>query len=229
MWAGWSCFLGAARDVIGLRLPEHKVFKFYETAAAEGGFRVMHEEFCMVSDFPKTILMDSENRPHCDDGPSHEWRDGWKLWHIHGVRIPFEKRHIVEHPETITCAEIDAEENAEIRRVMIDRFGADRYLKETNSVVVDSASETHPVVGIRTARLLRKDVADDEPIIMLDMLNSTPEPDGTTKRYMIRIDPNAYGGKAGKDCVAAMASTYRYADGSMLFKTPADYAPEFES
>ena len=72
-------------------------------------------------------------------------------------------------------------------------------------------------------------VEEDEPIIMLDMLNSTPEPDGTTKRYMIRIDPNAYGGKAAKDCVAAMASTYRCADGAMLFETPADYAPEFES
>ena len=62
---------------------------------------------------------------------------------------------------------------------------------------------------------------------MLDMLNSTPEPDGTTKRYMIRVDPAAYGGI--RDCLSAMASTYRYADGALLFAKPSDYMPSVES
>ena len=48
-----------------------------------------------------------------------------------------------------------------------------------------------------------------EPIVYLEMLNSTPEPDGTYKRYLERIDPNAYGGMAGRSCHAAMASRWR--------------------
>lgn len=64
---------------------------------------------------------------------------------------------------------------------------------------------------------------------MLDMLNSTPEPDGSVKRYMIRVDPRAYGGRAATECHAAMASTYRWPDGSFVFATPEDYRPSAES
>ena len=83
------------------------------------------------------------------------------------------------------------------------------------------------MVGLRSAKLYRQELDDDEPIVMLDMLNSTPEPDGTTKRYMIRVDPNAYGGVT--TCLAAMASTYRMPDGSLLFNRPEDYTPQAES
>jgi hypothetical protein len=82
---------------------------------------------------------------------------------------------------------------------------------------------------LQTARLLVKEVKDDEPLVMIDMLNSTPEPDGTTKRYMLRVDPKAYGGEATKDCHAAMASTWRNPDGTLVFAKPEHYKPIFES
>ena len=87
----------------------------------------------------------------------------------------------------------------------------------------------HAIVGLRTARLLRKEVPGDEAIIMVDLLNSTPEPDGTTKRYLLRTDPSAYDGLASRDCLAAVASTWRNADDSLAFKKPSDYQPQFES
>ena len=178
----------------------------------------------MVCDFPEILRKDDRNRPHCDDGPSHRWRDGWSLYHVHGVRVP---EYVVMRPEQITVALIDAEQNAEIRRVMLDRFGPDRYVKESGAAVIDSCTSDHAIAGLRTAKLYRQELNGDEPIVMLDMLNSTPEPDGSIKRYMIRIDPNAYGGV--KTCLAAMASTYRMPDGSMLFAKPNDYAPVVES
>lgn len=226
MWAGWCSYSAAFRDVLGLRLKEHESYEHYEQAALEGGFRVMHEEFCIVSDFPERISKDEQNRPHCDDGPSHRWRDGWSLWYVHGVRVT---EQIVMRPETLSVQQIDDEQNAEVRRVMIERFGQERYVRESGAKVVHEIAADHKLIGLRTARLLVKPVRDDEPIVMLDMLNSTPEPDGSTRRYMIRIDPNAYGGKAARDCLAAMASTYRMPEGSMLFNSPADYAPSFES
>jgi hypothetical protein len=64
---------------------------------------------------------------------------------------------------------------------------------------------------------------------MIDLLNSTPEPDGTVKRYLLRVQPDAYDGAASTDCLAAIASTWRNADGSLTFKRPSDYAPVFES
>jgi hypothetical protein len=198
-----------------------------------------HKDFVMVCERPTIINRELTNpnnrrgwgshRLHCADGQAVAWADGWGVYAIHGVQIPFKRRHIVEHPEHITLAEIDAEQNAEIRRVMIERFGMVRYVRESGAKVVHSIGADHEIVGLRSAVLYCKNLADDEPIVCLDMLNTTPEPDGSTKRYMIRVDPKCYGGKAATDCLAAMASTYRYKDGSLLFKTPNEYAPSAES
>ena len=88
MWSYFGAYAEAMRDVIGLTgLDCWKKYKSWEDASIEGGFRVMHEKFCIVSDFPKTLLVDEQNRPHCDSGPSHEWRDGFKIFHLHGVRF----------------------------------------------------------------------------------------------------------------------------------------------
>ena len=226
MWSSYDCYLTAFRDILGLKLAKYEKYAAWEQAALNGGFRIMHEEFCMVSDFPCRLRVDEENRPHCADGPSHEWRDGWRLYYWHGVRV---NAQIIEAPQTLTPAQIDAETNAEVRRVMIDRFGARRYMEESGARVVAECEADHYIVGLRSARLLHKDVPGDETIVMIDLLNSTPEPDGNTKRYMLRVDPNAYGGQASLDCLAAAASTWRMPDGSLAFKRPQDYAPVFES
>ena len=170
------------------------------------------------------------HRLHCDDGPAVMFQDGWGVYALHGVQIPFTQRHIVERPETITVAEIEAEKNAEIRRMMIDRYGGlARYVADSGATVVCELGADEPIAGLRTGRLLRKEVPINEPIIYADLLNSTPEPDGTVKRYMLRIDPSAYDGEASRNLLAAVASTWRNADGSLYFADWRDYAPVFES
>ena len=129
MWASWLCYLTSYRDLGWLDLPEYAALKHWEDAA-DAGFRCMHEKFCVVSDNPEFIRIDSQNRPHCEDGPSHRWRDGWELWHIHGQVVP---SWVVLTPEKITVEEIKKEENAEVRRIMIDRFGRAKYLSETKA------------------------------------------------------------------------------------------------
>ena len=229
MWSAWDCYLSAFRDVLGLVLPAHEKYRAWEACAVEGGFRIVHEEFCIVSDRPEVLTLDEQNRPHNATGPSHRWRDGWSLYHWHGVRIADEMRHLIEAPERITVAEIEAETNAEVRRVMIERYGPARYVADSGAVVVEQLAADHEMVGLRTARLLRKPVRDDEDIVYVDLLNSTPEPDGSVKRYMLRVDPNAYGGEAARNVHAAAASTWRNADGSLAYKRWQDYRPAAES
>jgi hypothetical protein len=170
MWAAWASFLQAARDVLGLQLPQHAKYQAWEDCAMHGGFRVLHEEFCMVSDFPVQIHKDAQNRPHNDHGPSHEWREGWKLYHIHGRRV---EGWIVEHPERITVAHIEQEQNAELRRILIERYGTARYLLDSGARQIQRDD-----FGV----LYRKELTDDEPIVMVRVLNSTPEPDGHLTR-----------------------------------------------
>jgi len=83
------------------------------------------------------------------------------------VRVP---RHVIEAPATITVAEIEAEDNAEVRRVMVERYGAARYLLDSGAKQIHRTK-----LGV----LYRKEVPNDEPIVMVRLLNSTPEPDGT--------------------------------------------------
>ena len=110
MWAPHDCYLTAFRDILGLDLPGHAKYRFWEQAAIHGGFRVMHEDFCIVSDFPERILVDEQNRPHCENGPSHRWRDGWSLYHWHGVKVPahwIEDRANLDPNEVIKCDNVE--------------------------------------------------------------------------------------------------------------------------
>lgn len=72
LWADEDCWLTAFRDVLGLNLAEYAAFSAWEMASIHGGFRIMHKDFCIVSDFPERIYVDADN---C--GSSHRWRDGW--------------------------------------------------------------------------------------------------------------------------------------------------------
>src|SRR5574337_427159 len=246
LWVGgwwWGpAYTSFFREVAGLELTDDLWQRglAYEATTEAASWWYPHRDFIMVCERPTVIRreLSDPSRPrgrrshrlHCVDGPAVEFSDGWGVYSIHGVQIPFGKRHIVEAPDTITVAEIEAEPNAEVRRVMIDRYGPARFVVDSGARVVHELPSDHPLKGLRTARLLRKVVPDDEPIVYVDLLNSTPEPDGTTKRYMLRVDPNAYGGEAARNAHAAAASTWRDStSGTLTYQRWQDYAPAAES
>ena len=139
MWSAFDCYLTALRDILGLDLPEHAKYRFWEQATIHGGFRVMHEDFCIVSDFPERILVDEQNRPHCENGPSHRWRDGWSLYHWHGVKVPahwIEDRANLDPNEVIKC------ENVEQRAAGAEIVGWPKMLDVLKVTVInDSGNE----------------------------------------------------------------------------------------
>jgi len=134
MWAGWDCYLTAARDILGLRLPCHDNYAEWEAAAIHGGFRCLHEKFCIVSDFPEVLHIDDQNRPHCEDGPSHRWRDGWSIYYWHGVQIP---KEWIEDRASLTATIALAEGNIERRRAACEIVGWDRIIVELSGKTID--------------------------------------------------------------------------------------------
>lgn len=142
MWAGYVSYMVTFRDVLGISLPEHVNFKFYEDAARHGGFRVMHEEFCIVSDFPEVLKKDEQNRPHCENGPSHRWRDGWSLYHWHGVKIPAEW---IEDKNSLTAKTALTWENIEQRRAACEIVGWAKIMEELDAKVIDADGD--PEIG----------------------------------------------------------------------------------
>ena len=184
-WSSWVAFLSFFRHVVKLDLNEYEKFKFYEDACIHGGPRIMHQDFCMISDRPEILLVDEQNRPHCDTGPFCKWRDGFSLYAIHGVRVP---QYVVETPALIEIKDIENENNLEVKRVMIDRYGSDRYMQDSGAQLVQSD---------RYGELYVKPIQGDETITMVKVINSTPEPDGTNKIYWLRVPPNTPTAHAG--------------------------------
>lgn len=84
-------------------------------------------------------------------------------------------------PIKFTVTQIQSEKNAEVRRVMIERFGQSRFLLESG------AKEIHrDDFGI----LYQQEVEDDEPLVMVKVVNATPEPDGSFRDYFLRVAPD---------------------------------------
>lgn len=80
--AYWDYCITAARDVLGLDLPEFRDYKPWEDCAVHGGYRYMHPEFCLVSDAPSEFTRD--DNPNTARGinvvtPAYRWRDGWAV------------------------------------------------------------------------------------------------------------------------------------------------------
>jgi hypothetical protein len=142
MWVSYDAFLTAARDILGLRLPSHEAYASWEQAAIHGGFRVLHSEFCIVSDFPEVLKVDAENRPHCETGPSHRWRDGWALYHWHGVKIPAEW---IEDKTSLTAKTALTWVNVEQRRAACEILGWAAILKELKAKTIDRDDD--PEIG----------------------------------------------------------------------------------
>jgi hypothetical protein len=119
MWSAWPAYLSSFRDVFGLDLPIYEKFKAYEDCAKYGGFRYVHEEFCIVSDFPEILEIDEQNRPHSEKGPSHKWSDGFEIYHLKGVRLEKEWWEKIVN-DTMSPEEVFAINNLEHRRIAFE-------------------------------------------------------------------------------------------------------------
>lgn len=138
-WAGWPCYLTAPKVVLGLEIEEHAILEPLIQAAKTHYYRYLDEDFALVCDRPRTLKVTEQNVPHCEDGPYIRWDDGTEWWYIEGVMVT---EQIVMRPETLTPKQIEAEENAEVRRIMIERYGPSRYAEETGAKLVDADQRT---------------------------------------------------------------------------------------
>lgn len=89
-------------------------------------------------------------------------------------------QRIVLHPETITVDEILEERNAELRRVLLERFGYDRFILQANAEVLDTDRDPG---GER--RLLCVPLEGDEDLVCVSVICPS-----TGNQYIIRVPPN---------------------------------------
>ena len=153
--------------------------------ARSAGWWWPYERVAIVTERPVAVHRDNVGRLHRGEGPALSYPDGWDLYAWRGMPIP---PSVAAELPTLTVARIQAEENAEVRRVMLEFFGFDRYLHESGAKKLHSDE---------TGILWRVEMPNDEPLVMVEVINSTPEPDGTSRTYFLRVPPGTRTARAG--------------------------------
>ena len=114
-------------------------------------------------------------RLHAEAEPALQFADGYELYFHHGVTLPEKYGKI--HPEHWQAKWILEEENAEVRRALIQEIGYTRICQELQAVELDTWQDYH---------LLKiDDNLDIEPIYMLKM--TCPS---TGFIHALRVPPN---------------------------------------
>lgn len=207
----WLSYYDYFQTECGLDL--HKINPLVEIAKRSGWWTPL-KNVAIIQHRPEEIHRDEENRLHNTEGAAVKFRGDHtnaNVYAVHGVRVT---KKIIDRD--FTAKDIQDEENEEVRRVMIDLYGDENFIVDIGATEIASDD---------FGTLYKQELENDEPIMMVKVVNSTPEPDGSYKDYYIRVDPNAYGGleKHATPARAAIASTWRHKDGSMVFPTPEDY------
>lgn len=153
--------------------------------ARHAGWWWPYENTVVICERPVALHRDEAGRLDRADGPALAYPDGFALYAWRGMPVPAE---FLDELASLTPQRIQAEPNAELRRVMLEHYGYDRYLADSGA---------RPVHRDETGVLWRIELQGDEDILTVEVLNSTPEPDGTTRTYWLRVPPTTRTAKQG--------------------------------
>lgn len=165
------------------------------------GMAWLFKQLSIVVDPPEELHTDDQRRLHNTSGFAARWSDGTGLTAINGVYVEEWK---ILNPDAIAPENVLKETNVEVRRVLIERLGYERLIE---------GAQAYKVGEDKFGRLWN--LPGHEPIRVVEVKNSTPEPDGTYKKYFLRVPTNILTPKA------AVAWTF-----SMGVN---DYQPEVET
>jgi hypothetical protein len=175
--AHWLAFYRYFHDVCGLTEQTER-FAGLWMVAESAGWWLPHEHICWVSERHNILHRDGEGRLHNESGMALAYPDGWGVYAVHGVRVP---EKVILAPDTLTTDEVLKEQNVEIRRVMLERFGFDNFLRASNAKRIQADDY---------GDLYRVEIPGDEPLVVVRVRNSTPEPDGSVRDYVLRVPPD---------------------------------------
>ena len=140
-WSGYDAYLSFFQDVAKLGI-DYSAYRHWRTLTERSGPRIVHPDFCMISDRPEVLTVDDQNRPHNETGPFCRWRDGSALYSWHGARVP---ARWIEDRQSIDPREVIAHENVEIRAAGAAMVGWAKMLDVLKVKVIDDSGS--PDVG----------------------------------------------------------------------------------
>jgi hypothetical protein len=163
-------------DVCGLQRQTEALRGLWQIAD-NASWIAPHRHVCWLSERPQVVRHDARGRLHCADGPAVSYADGWSACAWKGVLVP---SWIIEHPEFVTVRAISAAQDPQIRRCMIDVLTPERFIAGGGAYRVSEDE-----AGVLWRQRWRW-----EAWAAVEVVNGTPEPDGTIKRYFLQVPAN---------------------------------------
>jgi hypothetical protein len=170
-WLGPFDYL---RDLFGIFKETEPLCGLWQIAASLGWLQP-HRHTCWLTERPQLLRGDARERLHHAQGPALAYPDGWQVWAWKGVEVP---RWVIEQPESITLASIDGESNVQVRRCMIEIMTPERYVAQGGA---------ERIAQDETGILWRKTWLAADAWAAVEVINATPEPDGTRKHFFLQV------------------------------------------
>lgn len=162
---------------------------WWATLAQNSFWWYSFEKVCVVCDRPSAIHFDNQNRLHCEDDAAIRFSDGWGVYTWHGVLVSEE---IIMQP--ITYQRILDERNAEIKRVMIERYGEENFIRELGA---------DPLHEDAFGKFYRVDYGDKEPLCLVRVVDPS-----TDRVYFLQVPPVDAQGNIMERAKQAVAWTF---------------------
>lgn len=178
---GWVAYYDAARQC-GIEYTESQNRALNAMIdLTECGYWLPFEEIAIACEKPIKIEVNAQGELHSENGPAMLFADGYALWAINGTTV---KQDIVEHPENITVASVFEETNSEVRRIMCERMGWDKFVTEAQLALVSECPD--PGNAPNMLKLYdTPELIEGQRVRLLICTNGTPKPNGVTPIYGI--------------------------------------------
>lgn len=93
-------------------------------------------------------MLDDRGRLHAESRPALEYPDGTAAYSWHGARVTPGTTIDVQ---ALTVADIDAQQDARLRRAMIDQFGKQRYLDAKGMTLIHEEGHWGSIYSVAPA------------------------------------------------------------------------------
>jgi hypothetical protein len=173
--AAWLGALQYLHDVCGLMRQTGPAAGLWDLAP-HTSWIAPHERICWLVRRPTMICCDANGRLHAADGPALRFGDGIPVYAWKGVVIP---GRLIERSDLIDVRTIDAAHDPQVRRCMIDILTPQKFVEQggAHRIMQDDA-------GVLWRQRWRW-----EAWAAVEVVNGSPEPDGTYKRYFLQVPP----------------------------------------
>ena len=182
-------------SVLNIEHKSSKTWAILQSIVKYCGYIFTFEKICFICDRPRILSFDNQDRLHAEGSPAIQFADGFSVYCYHGVMLPEQYGKV--HPNEWRSQWLLEEDNAELRRVLIQRIGYERICQELQAIELDNWQEY-------TLLKINADV-DEEPIYLLKITCPSTghihvlrvPPDMTSAREAIRwvnwgIDPEEF-------------------------------------